>query len=145
MSQDLYSQGYSQYMSAPQPDNVVKGQPPQWRAGYRAAQKTKEAKSKIAIKAEKVDKVQYGNLEITWSLVCFVTNTNRFEVLTRIKELYPILSLIRNSLYNNRESINGYKDLFVQANRLYDTVLQYGYEQGTLTKEDCLSNGYSPK
>ncbi|AUS02843.1 hypothetical protein NVP2275O_262 [Vibrio phage 2.275.O._10N.286.54.E11] len=141
----MYSQGYSQFNKEPVPDSTVKSNPPQWRAGYRAAEKASEARNKIAIKPTKVDRVNYGSLTITWSLITFITSTPRFHIFDRQPKLYPILAEIRKSIYDDRDKINGIKELVKCADKKFDSILQWGYDEGILTISDCELRGYTPK
>ena len=145
MSMDLYNQGYSQYMREPLPDSVVKSNPPQWRAGYKAAKKNADARDKVAAKPEKVDKVDYSKFTITWQVVTFVTRTPRFHIFSKRPQLYPILSQIRKELWNSRSECLSFKELQEKAHNLLDNVLQNGYDLGILSEHDCSIRGYKVK
>ena len=144
MATDMYSQGFGQFLKDPISEEQIKSNPPQWRAGYRAAAKAHEARSKVAMKIEKVDRVDFTVCTVTWSLITSILFNQRFNHLTNDSRLEPITHLIKKSVWENRDNINTYKKLSDAVHTQFDIILQCGYDEGILTTSDCVYHGYAP-
>ena len=144
MATDLYAQGFGQFLNAELPEDQVKGNPPQWRAGYRAAQSAHEARHKIAIKPEKIDRVDYTKCTINYALVSSILLTPRFHFLNNDPRLYPFVSLIRTTVLDKAESLISYDSVVKEVHLQFDVILQWGYDEDILTVSDCEFHGYTP-
>lgn len=143
MATDMYSQGFGQYLKEQISENQIKSNPPQWRAGYRAAAKADAARSKVALKPEKVDRVDYTKCTISWALISSILHNPRFKNLINDSRLAPFVSLIKRAVWDQRDTISTYKQLNAAVNKQFDIILQWGFDENILTESDCEFHGYT--
>ena len=89
MAVDYYTTGYSAFLSGTMNDQQVKQQHPLFRAGYNAAKKQAEQKTKTIsdVRVQKVERAEKKPYEIKWKDINTVMSFVPWNILSRKPEL----------------------------------------------------------
>lgn len=137
--------GYTSFKEGTQ-EQQIKSQPPLFRAGWRAAQVDFNNKNSTgSVKTYKVHKQEIVPFQLQWNDINTVLSFHYWNILMRKDELQPITSAMKNLIWKNKEKITSYKKLIWVVRTMWEGMLQQGYNEGILTKEDLSQYNFKPK
>lgn len=145
MSQEQYNAGQLAYDNKVvfTPDQL-KTQHPLFRQGYRSRQAEAMKRNNVTFPTQLYDipKLPSG-FNTEWQDIMAATKRPRFNRLHSPEGRW-VLNAIMKSVESRSNEIERYKDVLRLVDEAFDRVLQYGFDEGVLTVEDCQQYNYTP-
>lgn len=144
MAVDYYTTGYSAYLSGTMTDQQVKQQHPLFRAGYNAAKKQAEQKTKTIddVRVQKVDRSEKKEYELQWKDINTVMSFTPWNVLCRKPELDVLRVAIVRSIEKRKSEIKRFGDIVDMVRQYWELMLEHGFKEGVLNRDDLRQYEY---
>lgn len=145
MSQAFYQQGYDAFIGKQVfTDEQLKHQHTLFRTGYRAAQADAMKKNNVIFPTQLYDIPKRPEVfKPEWQDIMAATKRPRFKKLHTTEGKW-VLSAIMKSVEARCDEVVRYKDVLRLVDEAFDRVLQYGFDEGVLSTEDCQQYNYTP-
>lgn len=143
---DLYQMGYASFKDGMQ-EHQIKSQPPLFRAGWRAAEVDFRNRNSGAtsVKNARVQKQEKVPFELKWNDINSVLNYHYWNILMRKEELSVLTTAMKNVIWKNKDKITSYKKLIDTVRTMWEGILQLGWDEGILNKDDLAQYNFVPK
>ena len=144
MAVDYYTTGYSAFLSGTMNDQQVKQQHPLFRAGYNAAKKQAEQKTKTIsdVRVQKVERAEKKPYELQWKDINTVMSFVPWNILSRKPELEVLRTAIFRSVEKRFAEIKCYGDIIDMVRQYWEALLEHGFKEGILNHDDLRKYNY---
>lgn len=149
MATDHYKMGYTGFIHGTITEEVMKTQHPMFRSGWRDAQRQQEAKDR-PISDLPIEKVvrkdpEECNYQYKWRDVTDACKLGPWSVLEQSARGRKIIVAMRKNIDQHQAEIKGFRDIMAMLRKQWETLLEHGYADGTLTIDDLRQYKYTPK
>lgn len=145
MSTDFMALGRAAFAEG-MSEEQVKTQHPRFRSGWREAKKLHEASTSpiSALRPEKVDR-PCKEWELQWSDLTAISTYHPWNYLERKPQLRVLAQSARTIIWNKRSEIVHFGDAVQMYRVMWEGLLQQGYDEGILDKNDLKRFDFTPK
>lgn len=146
MSNVQYKEGYDAYVNKQYlTDEELKQKSSLYRNGYRTAMSDMMKKNNTVFPTTLYDIPRRPEVFVaSWTDIMASTRRPRFAKL-HVPHMQPVLMKMMKQVESKSSEITRYADVLRLMDEAFDDVLQYGYNEGVLTADDCRQYNYEPK
>lgn len=145
MSNEFYKQGYDAFINKEvySPEQL-KSCHPLFRTGYRSAQADAMKKGNVTFPTVLYEVPKRSEVfKAEWQDIMSATKRPRFKRLHTDEGKWVLMAIMKHVESRSSEIIR-YKDVLRLVDEAFDSVLQYGFNEGVLTADDCQQYNYTP-
>ncbi len=145
MANEQYKDGYDAFKNklVLSPEQL-KMQHPIFRQGYRAAQADAMKKNNVTFPTTLFDIPKRPEVfKADWTDIMAATKRPRFAKLHTDEGKWLLMGIMK-AVEKRAHTIVRYRDVVTMVDEAFDIILQYGYDEGVLTVEDCQQYDYTP-
>lgn len=145
-SNQQHNEGYQYFKQNGTMDmDLLKQRSPLFRNGYRTAQEEAARKTVGPFPTTLYDIPRRPeNFNPTWNDILAATRRPRMRKLHE-EHMSPLLHLLISSVEKNCDGVNSYAEVLKKVDIAFDTMLQYGYDEGILDNRDLKQYDYVAK
>lgn len=143
---DQYALGYTAYKAdSNMSPEMLKSQHTLFRSGYRKAQQDASKRDQVLLPHELWQVTKRTHVYVpTWNDILAATRRPRYRKLHH-SYMKPMLFAVIRTVEEKAHELNSFSMVRAEVDKVFESILQYSFEQGILTESDLKKFDYEPK